>query len=248
MNDMALFPLLTFRALKLGTLCTAVFLTAANLSSAAPIVLADFEGIETPFASAPTTSGTNRNVTSATADLSNIFAFTGTGSERLTITPPNPGTSTDFPTDQFRLRFLSGGGAPSSNVNLGPDGYFGYFLRTTTEGLVTAPALDDGAALELGVFLPVIADGQWHLYQFNLDDPEQWNAFAGTAPNGEIDGPTVTLDSIFFQGATASSPEFYLDTVAYNTSGDLTALVPEPSAAGLLLCSAVGLLLRRKRH
>jgi hypothetical protein len=224
-------------------------LASASISSAAPIIIDDFETSEGHFNSAnpATASGTNRHITSATADLSTAFAFTGIGSEFVTITPQNPGTSTDFPVDQFRLRFLSGGGTVANNVNVGPDGYVGYFLRTTTPGLLTAPALDDGAALELGVLQPVIADGQWHLYQFNLDDAAQWDAFAGTGPNGAIDGPAVSFDSIFIQGPTAAvAPiQVYLDTVAYNTTGDLSS-VPEPSSLAALSFGAIGLLFRRR--
>jgi hypothetical protein len=127
-------------------------------------------------------------------------------------------------------------------------------MKTSTPGLTTAVALDDGAALELGTLRDVIADGQWHLYQWNLNAPSgEFSAFAGTGPNGVIDGPNVSIDSIFIQGPTASSPtpvQVSLDTVAYNMTGDLSSLVPEPSTGLLLLVGAAvaGISRRRRGH
>src|SRR3954471_7140402 len=99
----------------LSALCAAAGVSVlAPGAGAAPIVIDDFEGgSEGHFNSANpgTASGTNRNITAATADPTTATpAFTGTGSQVLTVTPVNPGTSTDFPTNTFRLRHLSGGG------------------------------------------------------------------------------------------------------------------------------------------
>src|SRR4051812_46927065 len=238
--------------------CGVLGLVAASVHGA-PVVLDSFEGgSEGHFSFSPTLSGTNRNISSATADsTTGTAAQGGVGSEQINITPLNPGTSTDFPANTFRMRFLSGdpgsngnGGTPAFNVNIGPDGYVGYFLKTTTPNLTASIGLDDGAALEQGTFRSVISDGQWHLYQWNLDAPSgEFTGFAGTGPNGKIDGPTVTIDSLFFQGPTSSSPTpvIFLDTVAYNTSGDLSTLAPEPGSLGLLGAGGTLLLRRRRR-
>lgn len=230
-----------------------------GVAPAAPVVLDNFEGGEGHFSFAPTFSGTNRHITAVTADATTATAAQmGTGSEQLGITPQNPGTSSDFPTNTFRLRFLSGdpgatsnAGTPAFNVNIGPDGYVGYFAKTSVPNLTLSIGLDDGAALEQGTFRTVIADGQWHLYQWNLDAPSgEFVAFAGTGPNGAIDGPTVTIDSLFIQGPTASTPTpvpVFIDTVAFNTTGDLSSLVPEPAAVALLVVPALGLLAGRRR-
>src|SRR5688500_9011833 len=125
---------------SLGALLAAGSLLAScSIGMGAAIVIDDFEVDEGHFSSAnpATASGTNRHLTSVTADLSTAFAFTGGGSQLLVITPQNPGAGIDFPSDQFRLRFLSAGGTIASNVNVGPDGYVGYFLRTTAPGLMT---------------------------------------------------------------------------------------------------------------
>ncbi len=100
----------------------------------------------------------------------------------LTITPLNPGTSTDFPTATFRLRFLSGGGTQANNTQIGPTGYVGYFLKTSVPNLTTAVALDDGTGLEQGAFRNVIADNQWHLYQWNLNSESRGSSPPSPAP------------------------------------------------------------------
>ena len=224
-------------------------LGAASSALAAPIIIDDFEGSEGRFALDPDFSGSNRGLLltgpgagPSTADLSTASAFTGTGSERLSLIADPSATVTGFD-----VRFLSGGGTIGNNVNIGPDGFVGVFARTTQENVSLAIALDDGAALERSVFIPVPNTGEFSLIQFDLDDEALFNGFAGTAPNGVIDGPNVSIDSIFIRSSTDQDVEIFLDTVAYNTSGDLSSLVPEPSALGMLAIGGLSLLARRRR-
>jgi hypothetical protein len=231
-------------SLKASLAVLVASLSLASVASAAPVILDDFETGEGHFASAPTLSGSNRNVASGTADPSTDMALTGTRSERIeyvanNATPTFNGTM---------LRFLSGGGTPANNVSIPATGYVGYFLATTTEGLTTGVALDDGTGLERGALREVIADGQFHLYQFNLDDEADFDPFAGTGQNGAIDADTVTLDSIFILGPTGVNPVVYLDAVAHNADGDLSALVPEPSSAAVLGAGMLALSMRRRRR
>lgn len=194
-------------------------------------VLDPFDGNEGRFTTAPTFSGSNRGIASATADYSSAEAQAGVGSERIVFTR-NAETN-------GQLRFLSGGGTPANNrVNvggqlraMGTTGYVGFFLKTTDPGLRVGLGIDDGysagtTGMEASTSLAVVADGKWHLYEWNLADAAQWNNFSGG--NGAIGGPNSFIDSIFFygDGATANRRfEVYLDTVAYNPTGRLTSLV-----------------------
>jgi hypothetical protein len=80
-------------------------------------------------------------------------------------------------------------------------------------------------ALERGILQNVIADNEWHLYQWNFQDATHWDPFAGGA-DGDIDAVsgTVTIDSIWFAGSF--NAQIYLDTVSHNPDGLLAALIP----------------------
>ena len=75
--------------------------------------------------------------------------------------------------------------------------------------------------MERGTVKDVIADNQWHLYQWNFEDAADWDAFAGGA-NGQIDAAngTVTIDSIWLAGA--GNAQIYLDNVTHNPFGLIT--------------------------
>ena len=232
-----------------GILALSASLAVAASADAAVVVLDDFETNEGHFALDPDFSGSNAGLLltgpgagPSTADRDTTVAFTGAASEFLNLVHDPSATRTGFD-----VRFLSGSGTPANNVNIGPDGYVGFFARTTQENVSVAIAVDDGAALERSIFIPVPATGEFTLFEFNLDDADQWNGFAGTAPNGAIDGPNVTVDSIFIRSSAEQDVTFYIDTVAYNTEGDLSALVPEPSALGLAGFGGLALLARRRR-
>jgi hypothetical protein len=230
-----------------GVLALAAVGFAAS-ANAAVVIIDDFEGSEGHFALDPDFSGSNRGLLltapgagPSTADLDATRGYTGTSSERLSLVA-------DPATDRagFEVRFLSGSGTPANNINIGPDGFVGFFARTTQENVSVQIGLDDGAGLERSIALPVPSTGEWTLVQFNLDDADQWNSFAGTA-NGTIDQTTVTIDSIFILSSVDQTVDISLDTVAYNTTGDLSSLVPEPASLGLLGVAGLSLLARRRR-
>jgi hypothetical protein len=198
-------------------------------------VIDPFDGGEGRFNSSPTLSGSNRGILQAAADYSTEEAQLGVGSEKIVFTRNSESDG--------RLRFLSGGGTPANNrVTIGSQqramgngGYVGFFLKTNDPGLSVRIALDDGyrlgtTGMEESIGQTVVADGKWHLYQWNLADPAAWNNFLGG--NGAIDGPNSFIDSILFYGGSPNqSYELYLDTVAYNPAGRLDSLiVPETYA------------------
>ena len=75
----------------------------------------------------------------------------------------------------------------------------------------------------------MIADNEWHLYQWNLVDDARWNNFSngnGNIDNYLVPNGTVTIDSIFFNGS--GNAKIYLDTLSHNYNG----LLSEANVAG----------------
>jgi uncharacterized lipoprotein YddW (UPF0748 family) len=186
----------------------------AATAGPAPITpLATFEVDEGPFRTAPSFSGSNRNVSSvSTADRMQADAHGGTGAQLLTINTTASG--------DFFLRHLAGvgtPGAPASNIELASIGAVGLWLKTTTTDLEVALAVDDNAAntaTEQGYFQNVAADGEWHYYEWMLDDPSHWSAWSGSGANGSV-AARFTLDSIQFRGSSNVNV-LTLDDVVYD--------------------------------
>jgi hypothetical protein len=221
------------------------------------VILDDFEGTKGRFASAVNASGSSQHIAAtSSSQVDTTHSHTGNSSLRVDIV----NTNTEPP--RMQLRFLSGGGTPTNNtVNnqaMGPNGYVGYFMRVEpgNDPLYASILLDDGNTssngLERAAFLPVIADGEWHLYQWNLSDSSLWANFSGG--NGAIDGPNVFIDAIYLSSAAATSGgtnwsgTVWIDTVAYNPDGTLNNLIPEPASLGLLCLTSLALMRRRVRR
>jgi len=125
----------------------------------------------------------------------------------------------------WQLRHDSGiatAASPASNVALDATGSIGFWLKTDDPGLSVQIAVDDPGTADRGFLQNIIADGDWHLYQWDLENDNQWTGWVGG--NGVIDGPTVTIDSIFFYGDGDAT--IYLDTVSHNPEGALGAPLP----------------------
>jgi autotransporter-associated beta strand protein len=171
----------------------------------------------------------------------------GTASQLLNLVVDATGN------DAWQLRHNSGIGAnlaaqPAGNVPLAGTGYVGFWLKTDDMGITVRIGIDDPvgtntSALERGILKNVIADNQWHLYQWNFADPDDWEAFAGGA-NGAIDAANgfVTIDSIWFAGN--GNAQIYLDNVMHNPNGPITAAIPEPTTTALLLVAALAMFCR----
>ncbi len=173
------------------------------------VSLDDFEADEGHFYASPTFSGSNRGILAATAERVTSEAHDGIAAQQIDVQGEATG---------WTLRFLSGVGDPANNIAITADGWIGFWLMTETPGLTVQIALDDPSSADRGVLKPVIADGQWHLYQWDLDYPTQWSGWVNG--DGLITGPTLTIDSIFFFGS--GNATIFLDAVAYNNTGSLT--------------------------
>ena len=212
-------------------------------------LLEDFEDSNGTFFNDPDFSGSNHGLlevtdgngpSSASRDANQHGR--GFASQKISI------VSFDDPTwTGFRLRHLSGQGNPANNQHLGVTGFVGAWLKTSTPELQIAMGLDENltAALELSVAQEVIADGAWHLYQWNLADAAQWDSFS--AGNGQIDGPVTTLDSIFISSLVDQNAVVWIDAVAYNPDGSLAAVVPEPAGALAALVVVLRSIVIRRR-
>ena len=176
------------------------------------IPFVDFEVDEGTFHYDPTLSGTNEGIITATADRVTVTAHKGFASQRIDVEGDANG---------WTLRHTSGFGEPSLNTPIAGDGWIGFWLKTDAPGVSVQIALDDPLSADRGLTKPVIADGQWHLYQWDMDDASQWESWA--FGDGTITGPTVTLDSIFFYGEGDAT--IYMDDVAYNNTA---SLIPAP--------------------
>jgi len=189
----------------------------ASKSEQIHTILADFEWSVDPFYTQPTYSGSTVGIsTSSTSARTVGMAYNGAASLEI-ILKDNPSSSNDWV-----VRLLSGAGSPSNNMVLNSTGYIGFYMKTSTapHNAKVAITIDDQAGgTELSSRIDVINDGQWHLYQWNLQG-SGWTSFAGG--NGIINGPTVTLDAIMFYAPNNSNDwTIYLDDVSYYQFGPL---------------------------
>jgi hypothetical protein len=252
---------------KLGLIGAAAVL--AGTSAQASIIFDDFNLTEGHFGYAPGFSGTSVGESTvaplSTADrVESDGPFEGLGHQKLVLV--HDGSATNM-----RIRHLTGSspfgsaqaGATASNTpfvtSAGTDGFIGFYFKTSSNnpGWTIALNLDgaDGAAasMDMGNARPVIADGQWHLYEWNLDDDNDWAAVTGIGGDGTIQNEQHTIDSIYIFTNTAGTAgqvrdPAYLDFVAKSDSGTVAALVPEPGALSLIGLGALGLIGRRSRR
>jgi len=180
------------------------------------VSIGDFEVDEGYFGWATNYSGTNQGVgAGSTATRVTSEAYAGIGSQQIHI-DGDPGS--------WFYRHVSGIGAPASdpstNLAIDANGFIGFWLKTDDAGMTVKIAVDDPGTADRGTEKNVVADGQWHLYEWDLSDDSQWDPWFTS--DGSITGPTVTIDSIQFSGSGQAT--FYLDEVAHNPIGSLAPL------------------------
>lgn len=249
---------------------------AAGLEGSRPLpegvsLIQDFEagagGFDKAYDFSPQTTGLGSGFTVVTADDSHLRSY----SQKIGLTDDAANA------DGWTFRHSSHSGVPASNEQValtpGDDGNIGFFLRVLTlngqqpdaddpftiEGLTAQLILDSnggsGADTDASRPLEVLADGEWHFYDWALDDAADWVPWTDATGNsiGGSDGILpdtgyVTVDSLWLRGPDGVSVEYFFDTVAHNPNGSLAELmpIPEPGFSVLLGCVG-GLLLGRSR-
>jgi hypothetical protein len=190
-------------------------------------VLDDFEAGKGHFNAGITSSGTTKNVDEkSSAMIDDAAAHDGKASLRLDVR-----STSDAAQQGMILRVLSGAGNPDQNLvgekTLGNDGYIGFWLRAEPGNsgplfvtIFVDDAGADGIGTERGDLREVKADGQWHLFQWNVNEDGRWSNIANG--NGVIDGANLTLDSIVFstskdmKGGGAFDGRLWIDAVIYS--------------------------------
>lgn len=193
-------------------------------------VLDSFDADAGHFSGPVVASGSTRGVDErSSASLDTKVLRDGKASLKLDVVADSSG-------GEMLLRLLSAGASPKGNViggkAMGNDGFVGLWIRRepSAEQLLVALVVDEGTpnaiATERSEWLDVKADGQWHLYQFGLNEDAKWFNYNGG--NGKIDGPNVFIDSLLFR-ATKSSDEkgapfsgtIWMDSLTYDPTGPL---------------------------
>jgi hypothetical protein len=235
-------------SLKLFAAAAAVATFAVSSANAATI-FADFNVTAGTFNRQPNFSGSSTN-TSATSTAGRVTtdAFEGAGSLALSVVPTTAGSSQ-------RTRFVSGDGSPANNsaftVPASGAPNIGFYYKTSVAGITAQIYLDRPAntvATGIGtIATELIADGTYHLYEYNLLDSTKFGAIPGLAGGpAPAAGDTFTIDSIVFQNSAGVSYTGNLDFVAYNEAGSIAALVPEPTSIAAL--GLVSLAFARRRR
>jgi exopolysaccharide biosynthesis protein len=182
-------------------------------------VLDDFEINVGHFDQKPTnTAGTQYTVgISTSSTLQRVTSAThqhrGVGGLRAVLID-SAGSSTNW-----TVRLMSGSGMPSNNFKITSDGTLSFWMKTNTaQANATVQVwFDDSDGAEASPTLSVINDGQWHLYNFNLDN---FNGTTITSGNGQLDGSLITLDAIVLkQSNTSSTWTVYFDDVMHLATG-----------------------------
>jgi len=243
------------------TAAVAFGLLVASPSFGATVVLQDYEppgNLDAPFNLPPDFSGTTVGVVSTTDTITHIAddGAAGTTASAELFLEHNTAESPTAPGWQWQVRFLpnSGGSNNAQNPLFASDGFVGYYLKvasSVTADLLTAPALEGSAGTgtaTTGDLQRVVKDGQWHLYQWNMDDPSQFDNTWDDVFGGGLGDTTlesmVSFDAIAIVSPNGGNATIRIDEIGYNNEG----AIPEPASLVLLGLGLVALPLARRRR
>lgn len=266
--------------MRFHTLAAALALAAlCSTSQAAPVFLQDYEApgdLDEPFNRSPDASGSTEGVLdddapnnpgTSTITLDTADGVLGTSqSALLTIVDEAPPAADSAGANgtAYHIRLIpnASAGVSATNPAFATDGFIGFYLKADPTAaaalLEVAPLLEDAGgtlAGSGGALKPVIADGQWHLYEWDMDNPADFpntfESFYGGTPAAETLDATASFDSIAIisRGVDGlSSASIKIDQIGYDNAGRLPpAVIPEPGSL-VLGCGMLGLALARRRH
>jgi hypothetical protein len=252
--------------IKLVTIAACAVVATAVMGSpavAAPIFLQEFQGaaLVEPFHLHPGWSGTSQGeLTPANTLITDDGANGTTQSSQISFTD-DPAITTTPAGHAWQIRHNPNSGANSTAANplFAADGYVGYWLKvepTVTATIRTAPVLEPAAGTSeatAGTLQTVIKDGQWHLYQWDMDDPAAFNtqwktvydAPASTLGDTDLEA-TNSFDSIAFVSPDGGDTTIRIDQIGYDNAGPLGP-IPEPTSLAFFGLAGMALLRRHRR-
>ena len=201
-------------------ICWFVFANEQTQDLGSTFIAADFElGDESTFAYAPGSSGSTYGI-NTTSSIAEPVSGSGVGHQsnwcqKLVIVDDTTVS------DGWFVRHVSGSSASrSQNMPQPASGFIGLWAKTSDTGVSISIAIDNtgNVTADRGIPKPLLADGQWHLYEWNLDDDNQWQGWV--SGDGIIDTVDFTIDSIQLFGGDADAT-IYIDDVMHSTTGTL---------------------------
>jgi hypothetical protein len=237
-------------AARFGWAFSLALVLAAPAAAQTSIILENFNVDEGKFTWAPTDSGSTTNIAPVTSTANQVttMALEGAGSQELVLNATTPDTAA-------RLRHVAGAGATANNIpfSTGPetDGWIGFALKTDAPGWTASLFIElapnqagnpGGVNNNAGIPKDVIADGQWHFYEWNLDnfdgtngDGNGWTTVSGIiAGTQTVADGNHTVDSIILRNAAVpAASTIYIDFLAVNRLGSIADLLvsgPEDNA------------------
>jgi N-acetylmuramoyl-L-alanine amidase len=182
------------------------------------ITLDDFEEGVGHFDQRPTYSGSTLGISSSsTLTRTTETDYEGSASLKAVLYDNTSSSS------NWKVRLLSGKGAPSNNLAISNTGALTFWLKTSTaaSGAKVRLWIDDNDGLEASPSLTINNDGEWHLYSFDLAD---YNGTTINTGNGKLDASEVTLDAIVLtQPNTSNTWTVYIDDVKQDVMGSGTS-------------------------
>jgi hypothetical protein len=203
----------------------AIFAAQPSQPAGSRYVFADFEaGDETCFRYDLTYSGSTEGaLATSVAEAITSGGHNSAGCQRLAIRDDPAVAGGQENPDGWFVRHLAGApGAASPATRAGneirpAEGVIGLWAKTSQAGVQISLAIDDsdGVTADRGIRQDLIADGQWHRYQWSLEDDSQWEGWVNG--DGLINSADFTIDSIQLFGGNANATVF-IDDVFHETS------------------------------